>query len=378
MKYYLILVLFYLFSISAYSIEDIEYTDTSVANMAVPINIASKIDKTLSAFLRDYYFKPIHSRLLPELFFANQVYLKKDKKIFFKVGVLPPEKLLNKIIPFENGFLFHMKRNYGFALYAQNVSKTEFSIFKAKFEQIVNHVRLKTQSSFIEHLSIFPKAYADEKVECLTYSSQNLIINTSDYDDVNNHFSSESMASIAGDCFLESVKQAWESTGGTISDAGQGLWNFIKSPIKSAKKAWSGAVNMVNTTMEFISNIKQNLSSLSGLFNQLSSGVIRSLLCMISGSIAGDQLLKILINPVAGLALLIPKITSMFKKIEQLSSILKTIDSAAKKIKNSGEFIGEAIKNLLKDKTGKLVKKVKELSNLGLEKLTLRLAACGL
>ena len=66
------------------------------------------------------------------------------------------------------------------------------------------------------------------------------------------------------------------------------------------------------------------------------------------------------------------------KKIEQLSSILKTIDSAAKKIKNSGEFIGEAIKNLLKDKTGKLVKKVKELSNLGLEKLTLRLAACGL
>ena len=130
--------------------------------------------------------------------------------------------------------------------------------------------------------------------------------------------------------------------------------------------------------MEFISNIKQNLSSLSGLFNQLSSGVIRSLLCMISGSIAGDQLLKILINPVAGLALLIPKITSMFKKIEQLSSILKTIDSAAKKIKNSGEFIGEAIKNLLKDKTGKLVKKVKELSNLGLEKLTLRLAACGL
>ena len=199
-----------------------------------------------------------------------------------------------------------------------------------------------------------------------------------DFDEVNNHVASESMLSVVSDCFMDAVKQAWNSTGGMVQDLGSGIWNFIKSPIKSAQKAWDGAVNMVEATGNFLGAIKENLSAVGSIFAGLSGAMVRQILCMVTGSLGGEQLLKMLVNPAVGIALLIPKIAKFFNKIKLVSGILKTIDKASKGIAGSASLVKNAVRNLLKDGSEVFVKKVKELSDFGLSKLTLRYASCGI
>lgn len=342
--------------LSAYSTaesqKDFNYKDIRLKNTKYYDQIALKAVKNISKVLFLQGFKPLSSGILPEAYFADQVYSKSNGEFMFRLGVKFPDKHNNKMIRINDGVAYHFVDTIPVALFSRNISEKRFqaliNIFKSEFKKVSK----KREYSFLDKLNPLPSAQA-QRVGCYDPNLVVPSINLTDYEKVNKHVTTSATLAFASDCFMDAIKQAWSATGGMIKDTAKGIWNFIKSPVKSAKSAWQGAVNMVKVTKDFVMNMEQNISKLGDAFASLSPEMISKIMCMLVGTLGGEQLLKMLINPAVGIALLIPKVVKMFKKLGSSGAILKTLEKASAGFEDSSKMTSQFLSNFLSNTSSK-------------------------
>lgn len=352
-----------------------EYKDTSTH--VDYSNLIYKLNKKLSHRFNKLGYSTLYKYKLPEVYFADTVYINKEKMFFIKLGVeLRDISKNNQIIKINDGLAFHFDDQIKVSLFSKNIPRYKFLELIKFFRYKFGTLKKKDKYTSYNYLKIISNAQADES--CFEMDINKSILNTTTFDKVNSEVESASISSIAGDCFMSAVKQAWESTGGFVQDSAKGIWNFIKSPIKSASKAWSGAVNMVKTTTSFIKDFKSNLKSLKDVFNGISYEVISSLLCSVTGMLGGDHILKMLINPAVGLALLVPKVIKMINKISKSKNFIQALNRMNNLQTTSMKNIKNLIRNFLASSSQKFSKTLNTLSKYKFDKHLLEYGTCGI
>jgi hypothetical protein len=361
----------------ASSVDGLMYKDIALKNSSRFIHIAEKLSAKLNKNFIKLNFKPLSQSVLPEIYFAHQSYSNYNSQFMFRLGVVYPKELEGKIIEYKKGYLYHFHDQIPSAIYSSGMSKQKLKTMIELYKRAFRKIDKSQKYSVYKQINLMSSAHADTSI-CNTAGNITPVVDVSDYEDVNKHVSTNSMTSIAGDCFMSTVKQAWNATGGFVADAGNGIWNFIKSPVKSIGKAWDGAVNMVKTTTKFISNIKENIKSLGTTLAGLSSEMISKIMCSITGALGGEQLLKMLINPAVGVALLIPKVIKMFNKLKVAKTVLGTLDKVSRGYQNSSKMVNQFLNNFFKSTKAKFTNTLNLLAKYKMDDRLLEYGVCGL
>ena len=377
MRLLLFSVLFILFLPITFA-ESYNYTDVSLRDQLKYNNAATDLNSKIKKYLFNKNFRSLSSHVLPEFYFANFAYMKNENTgVYIKFGVDVDKKIQNQFLKIDHGMVYHFKNSdWSVAILYKNLNEAERLSINSKIKYEISSLK-KTYvfNRIINELGLVKNVYADSE-NCAPGFTNMPITGLADHEKIANKGSHDSYFSIAGDCFMEALKGAWEGTGGMVSDIGSGIWNFIKSPIKSIGKAWDSTVNMVKATSNFMTNLSENLGKLTGVLANLGFDMVKTLLCSVIGNLGGDQLLKFILNPAAGAVLLAASVAKMITKITKVGKVLEIIDKMKNSVNGGVEAVKLAINNLIKG-SEKFLDNIKSLSDNGLEKLTMRYATCG-
>ncbi|MFG1494286.1 hypothetical protein ABMA75_12035 [Halobacteriovorax sp. ZH4_bin.1] len=355
-----------IYGLCAYSSTDFKYQDRS--------NDFQGLAKALIAEYQYQDFDGFYQNY-SEHFLANQVFVKGAERFFVKLGLETDAGKLNKFIPLAAGDVVNFKvGKTPISIYFENIAKVEkYKIVKSVKGFVANQMR---KGSFKKYTLIdlfIPKAHA---VECNNQLEE--IVNIDDLQAPVDRFNKDYLMAQASGCVQKALSAAWAKTGGLVQDVGSGIWNFIKSPVKSAKKFWNSAVDTYETTKEFITQIDQKLASLGEALGALSLESQIQLVCSLVGSLGSNVLVNVIMRGPLGLGNAMTSLADLSKRVTSSAKFLQLLDQLKSAGKLGKEKVGELINKILTTKNKDGLEKVNSLSSANYVNLTVEYAACAL
>lgn len=126
-------------------------------------------------------------------------------------------------------------------------------------------------------------------------------------------------------CISNFLQGFWDSTGGMVADAAEGIKNLISDP----KQFWNRKVEEFNNLKKFISNFSTEMSQMAEGIANLPDETKTMLICSFVGGIGGDAAMAILAGG-AGLGKLIFRMEQYVSKIARLNSVFKVLNKVGR------------------------------------------------
>ena len=358
---------------------DSKYEDLRLNKKDYYDQLALELIKKINPKLSKNGFLPYNDTILPEFFFAQQAYQHDESQIYFRLGLKYPKEFEGKYIPLNDGFLYHTTSNESLAIYMRNISKPQMKAivnrFKTEFESVTK------KFVYIPLFGIDSVSTAQSSVDCncqtvLPASIMPFTAASSLTTVASSGFWTNAWSSLSS-CAMTAFRQAYEATVGTVRDVGQGIWNFVKNPIRGVQNAWEGAVNMVNVVGDFIGNFREQMSGIVDALTGVSHEFVMSILCGVIGGIGAGTLVRMLGNPVAGMASAMARVATLSRTLNNSIDVIKAIDRAKRYFTDVPRHLGIIADNLLNSSAAGL-RAMNRLVNNGFEKLVYRKAVCGI
>ncbi|WP_157679983.1 hypothetical protein [Bacteriovorax sp. DB6_IX] len=334
-------------------------------------DLSSKYEAQAQAFFKDFQYKDYQSfyRQRHESHLVDQVYLKGESQFFIKIGLRAEKSETNK-------FLKHRD----LIVYNTHFSNIPVAISFKKMNSLQRRSVLRSLKSYFRYQKLYslielfiPSAQAQD---CMNQMAP--IVDVENLTAPVQKFNRDYLMSQATGCVQKALSGAWDRTGGVVEDIGRGLWNFIKSPIKSAGEFWDKAVDTYKVTKEFVTKIDEKMAALGDALGSLTLESQVQLVCSLVGNIGGSVLLGVITGGPAGLANAMSSLASMTNRVVKATKALSILDKLkyAKKIGND-KFEELINKMLTTNKTVEL-DRVNELANNNMTRLTMEYASCAL
>lgn len=301
-------------------------------------------------------------------FLVDQVFENGEKLVFLKIGLKSESDYQKKFISFRDGYIYNFNHSgIPISLYFKNLNQIQrLKVIK----QVRSFLSLKKFSIF---QLLFPKAYAQDCVNTLEP-----IVNLENIQRPVEKFNQDYLLSQASSCVQKALGAVWERTGGLVSDIGEGVWNFIKSPIKSSKEFWNKSIDTYEVTKKFISNIENEMKNLGHALGGLSTESQIQLACSLAGNLGGSVLLSVITGGAAGLANGVVALQQNTAKLIKSSSVIKLLDRLKLEGRLSKEKLSQLLDKIILTKNKEGLTKVNRLSQANMSKLTLEYASCAL
>jgi hypothetical protein len=347
-----------------------QYKDkSSKTNLSAPANFTQR-------YIREQFriegFNKFYTGRYQPLQYVDQIFENKNQLVMIKSGLEAPQELLEKEISFRSGHLRHIKSGQiQLSIYFEKVSLKMRNRISDSLKKSVAGKKV----SFIDYL--IPTFYADETNGCEIDSTTLGESNLHDVENVSNELSASYLLSLSSSCIQDVISGAWAATGGVLTSAAQGLFSFIKNPIKSGQKFWNGAVNIYKSTKNFIANFKTEIKGMMTTIASLSTETQVSLICQLVGSLGSATIIGLLTSGPLGLSRTLIKLSQQVKKVKRLAGVFKAFEKLRGKLPDGVEvkdLIGRALKSTKENVLRKLI----QLSDTGFPRLTQRYALCAL
>ncbi|WP_412470845.1 hypothetical protein [Halobacteriovorax sp. RT-2-4] len=365
MRGILILILT-IYGLCAYSSNDFKYQDRSNDFKGLAKSLIAEYEyQDFSGFYQNY----------SEHFLANQVFTKGSERFLIKLGLEADPNHLNKFIELERGEVVNFNVNSTpVSIYFENISKVEkYKIVKSVKGFVAKQIKKGSFKKYTLLDLIIPKAHA---LECENQLEE--IVNINDLQAPIDKFNKDYLMSQASGCVQKALSAAWARTGGLVQDVGSGVWNFIKSPVKSAKKFWNSAVDTYETTKEFITQIDEKLAALGDALGAMSVESQVQLVCALVGNLGSNVLLNVIMKGPLGLANAMTSLADLSKRVTSSAKFLQLLDQLKNVGKLGKDKVGELINKVLTTNNKEGLDKVNSLSSANYVNLTVEYAACAL
>lgn len=361
------LIILTICSLNIYSSSDFKYQDFS--------NKSQSLAKALISEFRYSGYEEFYQSY-SEVFLANQVFVKGESRFMVKIGLRANKEYQNKFISLDNGEVLNFEvGKRPISIYFENIAKVEKLQIAKSLKQFISQQlqsgRFHRKYSILD--LIIPKAQA---TECENQLEE--LVNIDELKAPIDRFNHDYLMTQASGCVQKALSAAWARTGGLIEDTGKGLWNFIKSPVKSAKSFWSKAVDTYKTTKDFISNIDEKLKGLGQALGDLSVESQVQLVCSLVGNLGTSVLLNVITKGPLGLANAMTSLATISKRINSSAKFLKLVDQLKEAGKLGKDKAQSLMDKLISTKNEEGLAKVNTLSSANMANLSVEYAACAL
>lgn len=126
-------------------------------------------------------------------------------------------------------------------------------------------------------------------------------------------------------CVANGLKGAWNSTGGVILDASEGIKNLFKDP----KSFWDRRVKEVQNLVGFIYQFDSKIKSASAALNSLPANIKTQLLCGFVGSMGTSVALGVMTGGPA-LAKALIQMEEFVRKLVQMDKVFMALHKVGK------------------------------------------------
>ena len=144
-------------------------------------------------------------------------------------------------------------------------------------------------------------------------------------------------------CARASLGGAWDATAGGAVDAAKFVWSFVKSP----SETWNQVSSSFQQSLDFVANLRENLSKLVEGFPGFHIAIQTELVCAVLGELAGNGLMSFLTGG-GNTARMAAMLARFAAKVKTLAPFLAAVSAAGEGAAAMSGRLAEMVRGLMK------------------------------